>query len=193
MHDGLLDEEHTRQFATLVLPNIAALSDVQCRQLREFVQRGGGVVATHDASLYDGGGLQRQDFGLADLFGASHAGSTEGPMHNSYLAIRADPLTRVFHPLEAGLEDAGRIINGVHRVKVETTTAYPAPPLTLIESYPDLPMEMAWPRVPGSDIPQVYARRCGAGRVVYFPWDIDRTFSDVLSADHGRLIANAVQ
>ena len=113
-------------------------------------------------------------------------------MRNSYLAIRADPLTRVFHPLVAGLEDAGRIINGVHRVKVETTTAYPAPPLTLIESYPDLPMEMVWPRVPDSDIPQVYARRCGAGRVVYFPWDIDRTFWEVLSVDHGRLIANAV-
>ena len=74
-----------------------------------------------------------------------------------------------------------------------TTTAYPAPPLTLIDAYPDLPMEMVWPRVPDSDIPQVYARRYGAGRVVYFPWDIDRTFWEVLSVDHGRLIANAVR
>jgi hypothetical protein len=50
-----------------------------------------------------------------------------------------------------------------------------------------------WPRVPDSDIPQVYARQSGAGRVVYFPWDIDRTFWEVLSVDHGRLIANAVR
>jgi hypothetical protein len=28
---------------------------------------------------------------------------------------------------------------------------------------------------------------------VYFPWDIDRSFWEVLSVDHGRLIANAVQ
>jgi hypothetical protein len=193
VHDGLLDEAHTRQFATLILPNIAALSDAQCQQVREFVQRGGGLVATYETSLYDESGVQRRDFGLADLFGASYSGETEGPMQNSYLAIRNDPLTRVFHPLVAGLEDAGRIINGVHRVKVETTTPYPAPPLTLIESYPDLPMEMVWPRVPDSDIPQVYARQCGAGRVVYFPWDIDRSFWEVLSVDHGRLIANAVQ
>jgi hypothetical protein len=193
VHDGLLDEEHTRQFKTLILPNIAALSDVQCQQLREFVQRGGGLVATYETSLYDAAGVLRQDFGLADLFGASYAGGTEGPMHNSYLAIRSDPLTRVFHPLLAGLEDAGRIINGVHRVKVETTAPYPAPPLTLIESYPDLPMEMVWPRVPDSDIPQLIARQCGMGRVVYFPWDVDRTFWEVLSVDHGRLIANAVR
>jgi hypothetical protein len=99
----------------------------------------------------------------------------------------------VFHPLVAGLEDAGRIINGVRRVKVETNSPYPAPPLTLIESYPDLPMEMVWPRVPDSDVPQVYARAYGRGRVVYFPWDIDRTFWEVLSVDHGRLIANAVR
>ena len=27
---------------------------------------------------------------------------------------------------------------------------------------------------------------------IYFPWDIDRTFWEVLSLDHGRLLANAV-
>jgi len=114
-------------------------------------------------------------------------------MQNSYLAIQRDPLTRVFHPLVAGLEDTGRIINGANRVKVDATVPQTSPILTLIESYPDLPMEMVWPRVPDSDIPQVYARNFGAGRVVYFPWDIDRSFWEVLNVDHGRLIANAVR
>jgi hypothetical protein len=30
------------------------------------------------------------------------------------------------------------------------------------------------------------------GRVVYFPWDIDRTYWDVLAVDHGVLMRNAL-
>jgi hypothetical protein len=192
VHDGLLDEAHICQFKTLILPNVAALSEAQCQQLREFVARGGSLVATYETSLYDEWGARRADFGLADLFGARYAGGIEGPMQNSYLAVERDPVTRGFHPLVAGLEDAGRIINGASRVKVETTVLLPDVPLTLIPSYPDLPMEMVWPRVPHTDIPGVYLRRHGAGRVVYFPWDVDRTFWEVLCVDHGRLLVNAV-
>jgi hypothetical protein len=69
--------------------------------------------------------------------------------------------------------------------------------LTLIPSYPDLPMEKVFPRQPRTDIPQVFLRETPAadgatGRVVYFPWDIDRTFWEVMSPDHGKLLANAV-
>lgn len=38
----------------------------------------------------------------------------------------------------------------------------------------------------------VFVRELGKGRVVYFPWDIDRTFWEVLDADHGKLLQNAV-
>src|SRR5262249_41659657 len=54
------------------------------------------------------------------------------------------------------------------------------------------------PRVPHTDTRELYLRELGnngtAGhsRVVYIPWDIDRTFWDVLAVDHGRLLRNAV-
>jgi len=51
---------------------------------------------------------------------------------------------------------------------------------------------MVYPRVARTDIPQVYLREAGRSRLVYFPWDIDRVFWEVLSVDHGRLLANAV-
>jgi hypothetical protein len=54
-------------------------------------------------------------------------------------------------------------------------------------------MEMVYPRVARTDIAQVFLRETGKGRVVYFPWDIDRTFWEVLSVDHGKLLRNAVE
>ena len=186
VHDRRLDAAHVNPFKVLILPNIAALSDHQCQQIVEYVERGGSVVATHETSLYDERGVRRADFGLAGLFGASFAGQIDARMQNSYLRLEQP------HPLLAGLEDAERIINGVSRVHTRTREAYPSPPLTLIPSYPDLPMEEVYPRVPKTDIPEVFVRQVGRGRVVYFPWDIDRTYWEVLSPDHWKLLRNAV-
>ncbi|HWC96124.1 MAG TPA: alpha-amylase family protein [Candidatus Sulfopaludibacter sp.] len=184
VHDQLLDAAHVDAFQVLIFPNIAALSDAQCRQIREYVGRGGSIVATYETSLYDEWGVRRNDFGLADLFGATYGGAVDARMQNSYLRLQGP------HPLLAGLEDAPRIINGVARVHTRGTDA--SAPLTLIPSYPDLPMEEVYPRVEKTDIPEVFLKEHGKGRVVYFPWDIDRTFWEVLSPDHGKLLRNAV-
>ena len=191
VHDRLLDAAHIGRYRTLILPNIAALSSVQCRQLSDFVRGGGNLVATLETSLYDEWGVRKSDFGLASLFGASFAGKVDARLQNSYLNVDKDSQTGRFHPLVRGLEDAGRIINGVQWVHTRPARTAHAP-LTLVPSYPDLPMEQVYPRVPRTDIPGVYAREEGRSRVVYFPFDLDRTFWEVLSADHGLLLRNAV-
>ena len=191
VHDRLLDAAHIGRYRTLILPNIAALSEEQCRQLSDFVRAGGNLVATHETSLYNEWGVRRKDFGLASLFGASFAGRVDNDVHNSYLNVDKDPKTGEFHPIVHGLEDATRIINGTNWV--HTTPATPAhAALTLVPSYPDLPMEEVYARVPRTDVPGIYAREEGRSRIVYFPFDIDRTFWEVLSGDHGMLLKNAV-
>ncbi len=192
VNDRLLDAEHLQSFKLLILPNIAALSDAQCEQLRQFVQRGGSLLATFETSLYDEQGQQRRDFGLADLFGVSYGGRVEGPMKNSYLRLRADSATDRFHPVLEGLENAYRIINGIYRVDVKPQADFPAP-VTLIPSYPDLPMEHVYPRTPETDTRELYLRESGAGRIAYIPWDIDRTFWEIMNADHGRLLGNIIR
>jgi hypothetical protein len=192
VHDGLLDREHVEQFRTLILPNIAALSNLQCAQLHEFVERGGSVIATHETSLYDEWGVQRKDFGLASLFGASYAGRKEGPMLNSYLTLEKDPATGQYHQLLNGFEDAGRIINGINRVHVVPAESRAYSPLVVIPTYPDLPMEECFPPPETTHDAGVFARNVGPGRVVYFPWDIDYTFWQVLDVDHAKLLRNAV-
>jgi len=211
VHDRLLDSAHLGQFKTLILPNIAALSDSQCRQLREYVAQGGNLIATHETSLYDEWGGRRKDFGLADLFGVSFKGGPQGPMHNAYLRLEHNASHE--HPLLKGLEDAERIVHGVWRLEVEAREKFLNPPLTLIPSYPDLPIEKVYPRVARTDTPEVYLRETAtfsepasedpsrisrgsgtaSGRVVYFPWDIDRTFWEVLCVDHLKLLHNAVE
>jgi hypothetical protein len=192
VHDGLLDAEHVAPFQTLLLPNVAALSRTQCAQLHAFVERGGGIVATHETSLYDEKGGRQATFGLADLFGVDYAGRTESRMQNAYLRCEHESTPR--HPLLRGLEDAPRIIHGVARVEVKPRVEFGPLPLTLIPSYPDLPMEKVFPRVTKTDLPQVFLREFGPGRgrVIYFPWDIDRTFWEVLCVDHFKLMRNAV-
>ncbi|MCI0364352.1 MAG: beta-galactosidase trimerization domain-containing protein, partial [Phycisphaerales bacterium] len=206
VHDRLLDPARIERFKTLILPNIAALSEAQCLQLADFVTKGGSVIATHETSLCDEWGVPRKNFGLADLFGVDFGGRIEPRMQNAYLRLEHGAARN--HPLLRGLEDAPRIIHGVSRVEVVSREKFGPAPLTLIPSYPDLPMEKVYPRVAKTEVAQVFLREFGqddagsarhanarqpSGRVVYFPWDIDRTFWEVLSVDHGKLLRNAVE
>ena len=193
VHDRLLDAERLTRFRTLIMPNIAALSTSQCGQLKSFVESGGSIVATYESSLYDEWGARKNDFGLASLFGVSFAGQTENRMKNSYLQLEKEPETGRFHPLLSGFEDATRIINATNRVLVNPhNNATSECPLTVIPSYPDLPMESVYPPRVSSHDGGVYLNRIGKGRAVYFPGDIDRTFWQVLDVDHGKLLRNAV-
>jgi hypothetical protein len=219
VHDRLLDDAHLGPFKTLILPNIAALSDAQCDQLRAFAKNGGSLIATYETSLYDEWGVKRKNFGLAELLGVSFRARAEGPMHNAYLRLEHN--TARAHPLLKDLEHAPRIIHGVWRLEVEAREKSANPLITLIPSYPDLPMEKVYPRTAQTDKPEVYlhefpaaadagrftpqnpkslpVRQAGeirnpksTSRLVYFPWDIDRTFWEVQCVDHFKLLRNAV-
>ncbi len=191
VHEAFLTPDRLDRFKLLVLADAAALSDAQCVAIRSYVQRGGSLLATFASSLFDETGSRRNDFGLADVFGVSFAGKIEGPMQNSYLSLDSDPATGTRHPVLAGLDDTPRIINGVFRVDVRPTAPFPSP-LTLIPSYPDLPMEDVYPRVPHTATRELYLRDLGRSRIVYIPWDITRTFWEVMGVDHLRLLRNAV-
>lgn len=188
VHESLLDANEVDRYKLLILPNVAALSNEQCDQLRQYVNRGGSLFATHETSLCDEWGERRADFGLADLFGVSAAGPTQGPMKNSYLRLHHE----AGHPVLADLENAARVMNGVFRVPVKAREEFPdPPPVTLIPPYPDLPMEEVYPRADHSGICEVYLRQTSAGgRVAYVPWDIDRVFWEMFSPDHALLIRN---
>jgi len=182
--ERMIDE--AGRFRILILPDVFAVSDAQCAALRAYVMKGGRLVATGETSLCDENGKRRANFGLADLFGCDFAGKIDDGVKNSYLTPRPP------HPLTRGLEDAPRIIAATQQLHV-TPRGKSAVPLTLVPSYPDLPMERAYTMQSETDIPMAFCRSVGKGRVVYFPMNLDTTFWDVLAADHLALLRNAVE
>jgi hypothetical protein len=51
-------------------------------------------------------------------------------------------------------------------------------------------MEDVYLREPEGNVRELYLREVGKGRVAYLPGDLDRTFWQILSLDHGRLLRN---
>ena len=123
------------------------------------------------------------------MFGCKYGGGVEERMQNSYLRLEHEVAGNA---LVRGLDGVVRIINAVRRVKADALPGSGKPWLTLIPSYPDLPMESVYTNVTRTEIPAVFARQHGKGRVVYFPMDIDRTYWEVLSPDHAAVLRNAV-
>jgi hypothetical protein len=189
VHEDLLAESDLDRFKVLVLPTTACLSDKACDQIRSYVHRGGSLVALFESSLYDQTGARRSDFGLADVFGVSATGPTVGPMRNSYLRLARDRA----HPVLKGFAGADRMINGVYRVPVKPTAEFSHSPLLFVAPYPDLPMEEVYPRDYDKSVPELFLRQFGKGRVAYVPFDLDRTFWEVLDVDHLHLIRNLVR
>jgi hypothetical protein len=182
--ERLLDQAD--RFRVLVLPDVFALSDEQCTRLRDYVMRGGRIVATGETSLCDENGTHRANFALDDLFGCDFAGKIDEGVKNSYLALHPP------HPLLRGLDGTPRIIAATRQLHVTLRESASAP-LTLVPSYPDLPMERVYTMDAATGTPMAFCRTVGKGRVVYFPMNLDSTFWDVLSADHLLLLRNAIE
>jgi hypothetical protein len=184
--DQMLKPDMLDRFKVLVLPNAVCLSDEQCQAIRDYVGRGGSIVAAHETSLADEHGARRGELGLADVLGVHLTAPTRGPVKNTYVALSGD------HPVNAGYEGASRIIGGTHLLAV-APVAGAETPFLYVPDFPDLPMEEVYPRQEPEGA-AVVARDTGhGGRAVYIPWNIGEVFWTVLAEDHGRLIANAVR
>ncbi len=72
-HDVLPDARLTPDilaaYSLVILPNVACMTDAQARAIREYVRRGGSLLATAETSLFDENGMPRKDFALADVLG----------------------------------------------------------------------------------------------------------------------------
>jgi hypothetical protein len=180
-------------YSTIIMPNIAVLSDNDIKEIKKYVEQGGNIIATYETSLYDEKGNKRNNFGLSELFGVDYQGEVINDIKNSY--IKVEQSFRSLQPiLIRGLEDGVRMIGSVNRVKVNIhKDSERINPFKAVPAYPDLPMEEVYPRSEKADYEEVAISRYGKGNAVYIAGDLDRQYWRSLAIDHKKLLANIVE
>lgn len=180
---GNPDANHAalKHFKVLVLAGAAALSDEQILAIRNFVEAGGGLVATGESSLCDELGRPRPDFALADLFGVSYRGRPEAAVQRENLdANFAVTVDEAYWKQRIGAarlqwKDSSILNDRVLAELVPSRSAtFKGPQVLVTDPKPDeLIAEMTPSGSTLPPIPAVIARRFGAGRVVYLPACLD--------------------
>ncbi|HEU5079065.1 MAG TPA: alpha-amylase family protein [Opitutaceae bacterium] len=191
-------ERVTRELGlrTLVLPNLAAMSDGQAASLRAFVAAGGSLFATGLSSLCNEWGETREDFSLADVLGV-HLPEKHAWRNDALRLRQAKEWTQTYlrlassrHPVLRGFEETEILAFGgvLEDLRVAEDAVVP---LTFIPAIPTSPPEEVWMRVPSTEIPGLVLRELKSGaRVAYSPADLDRRFSRENLPDHGDLLRN---
>ena len=187
VHEEKLAPEELSKYSALVLPNTALLSDLQCAQLRAYVEAGGSLVATFETSLYTERNRPRPDFGLAAVFGVHKAGDVIGTNGNAYSARIERP-----HPILDGLAGtATNLLAGAeYRVPVSPVAD---PVLTVVPGFVAYPPELSYPEPSHTNEPAIVVRESGKSRLVYFPGDVERTLWRSGHTDLSLLLQNAIR
>ena len=171
------------RYRAVFLSNCVCLSDKQIAAIRQYVENGGGLVASAETSLADEMGNRRPDFGLADVFGLRYNGLTEEKF--SYLQVAEK------HPATAEGYMTDPVILPGPQAKVEPTE--PGEVLARVVK----PGAQWWfghtaPESP-TEFPALFARQFGKGRVVYFASDIGAAYGQYQYGIARNLIGGAIR
>jgi hypothetical protein len=168
--DAVFDEtvalETIQNYPLIFLANTAILDPNEVRIFREYVKRGGRLIATLDTSLYDLDGNPLSDYALADVLGIRYKGKADFPTHYYRLPqgfLSADILSGwdISIPGAAHLaESAGAEAHGELRVSF-----YEGAPFHTVGCC-GITQSSPWKTV----APAVFLNRFGQGQAAYIPF-----------------------
>jgi hypothetical protein len=184
--DECLSSERLSSFRAVVLPNLACISDEQARAVTEFVRRGGGLVATHETSLYDSSALKRPQLALEEVLGARYDGTLRAPTDRNAYFCRKQP-----HDVISWMKGTSVLPFSGRVLPVREVGSGEAPLIYGRNTKSSIPEEMENPK--RTDLPLLVTNSFGSGRAVFFPCDIDRFFFRSRLPDPRRLLGSAVQ
>lgn len=210
--------EASKDLRALVLPNLGVMTDEHVAAIHAFAARGGGLVATGATSVCDAFGDARSTLALGDLFGvqlpADHPLRVEDERRRraaastqTYLRLLPElragvdgphvagepPAVGRRHPILAGFDATDIVPFGGTLAPMEV-----APDATVLLTFvpprPAFPPESVWLLDDKTDIPGLVVRDpATAGRVAYFPADVDARFARDNFSDLQKILVNAVR
>lgn len=151
--EDTLDAKELAEVSVLILPNVGCMDSATASLIRNWVSKGGNLVATGETSLFDTRGNKRTDFLLGDLFGLRYL-HTEGLYHLAMTIDEAKTGCSEPSPLLGGL--SGRIQHREAQVLTEIVSDDVTQLASIWHYYQD------FERYPG-----LAERQFGGGRVVY--------------------------
>lgn len=200
--DWNLTPEELSQYEVLVLPNAACLDESQLAAVREFVRRGGGLVASLDTSLCNEFGDPRDDLALADVLGVSRRGAAAVAADREELDVNfARGLTadywekrkKVFdlRVAEGRPFDTDRLRSLIGRESV----VFKGPAVVVEPADASQVAASFAPRATtsGDTFPAIITRSYGEGRVVYFAAGIDHAYYSYAYPYQRRLLGDAIR
>jgi len=191
--------KYSDRLSTLILADMAILSDEQIETVCDFVKHGGNLIMTGITATLDGDGNPSGNDRLWKLLGLKLTGEKTGAFgkvntdwehYSTHTYFRLPPQR---HEILAGFEDTDIIPfgGGLHIVE---STGRLEPLASFIPAFPIYPPEFSWIHEESPDVKTIFAGEFESGsRVVYFAADIDRCFGRGALPDHGNLLANAVK
>jgi Hypothetical glycosyl hydrolase 6/Trehalose utilisation len=186
VHEDDLTADTLAKYKGLILANAAVLSDKQCQQLRDYVSRGGSLLATFETGFYDQNGNPRSDSGLADFFGFQKKAAVVGSDGSNavYMNVERD------HAILQGFSHTTLLPLSEYYVPLRSI---PDPVLTVLPPFPGFPPELVYPPVGHTDEPAVVLAERGTSRLVFLPGDIDRSYWHSQNPDLSRILINAIR
>ena len=191
--------KYASRLRTLVLPDIAVMSEREIDAVCDFVLRGGNIVLTGNTATLDGDGQPTANDKLWRLLGLSRTGEAKGAFGATgsswevFVAHNYFRLPTDRHELLTGFENTDMLPFG-GSIQVVNSTGALKPVCSYIPAFPIYPPEFAWIREEEPNTFPLFAGTLsGGGRAVYLAGDIDRCYGRALLPDHGTLLANAVR
>jgi hypothetical protein len=202
INDWNLNPADLSRFKVLILANTACLDDAQAAAVEQFVERGGGLVASLDTSLFDEFGNPRPNFALARVLGVEHRGaiaalgSREELDVNFAKAIGPDYWEKRKNVFDFK-QDIGSFLNrGKMPMYVgPNSVTFKGPAVRVVTKSPSA-------RVVGTlrvkdlagavEVPGIVAHEYGRGRVVYLAGGFDAAYYLYAYPYQRLLLANAI-